>query len=387
MTLVAFLAIVLACSGAVQGAPAHAERRTGAPPYPYPYDPEAQKLADPNYGPIPGESDIYNSYWGLDRPFPGNITSPIFPTKYGPPGVDDWTWQNLLSAEWLIFEFYQQGVERFSEEDFVKVGLPNTTHRRLLEIRNNEAGHLRIFQNQISPYSVKPGPCKYVFPFSEPLGYLALMTVLEISSMAFLTGLVQQPQNPAGRGAMVAIAEVETRHEVWALLDIWKTNPFGGPSDTVFPYANEVLDTTNAFITVGSCPKGNPEYPHPRQKLPALSAGKDTASLTPGSSISLDFTDPNNQPRFHPHIQYYAVFFHGVLNVSVPINVTSRWPREQIRVTIPKWFETKGVIVAVVADRIGAPTKESIVAGPGIILEQPAKQATELLHGARAGAE
>ncbi|KAK0715958.1 ferritin-like domain-containing protein [Lasiosphaeris hirsuta] len=341
---------------------------------------EAQKLADPTYGPIPGESEIYNYYWGMDRPFPGNISDPILATEQGPPGVDDFTWQNLLSAEWVIFEFYQRAVELFREEDFVTAGMPNTTYRRIQEIRNNEAGHLRIFQNQISPTSVKPGACQYNFPFKDPVSFMALMTVLEISSMAFLTGLVQQPKIDAGKGAMLAIAEVETRHEAWALIDIWKADPFGGPSDTVFPYANEVLDTTNAFIVPGSCPPENPEYPHPRQKLPALSAGKDTPSLTPGSKISLDFTNPKNQPRFDAHGQYYAVFFHGVINASVPIDV-SQWPQKEIWVTIPANFETKGVVVAVVATKPGAPTKESIVAGPGIILEQPAELATALLRG------
>ncbi|KAK4445996.1 ferritin-like domain-containing protein [Podospora aff. communis PSN243] len=350
------------------------------------YPRESQYLADPTYGPIPGESDIYNYYWGTDRPFPGNITAPIFPTARGPPGVDDWTWQNLLSAEWIIFEFYQRAVELFTQDSFTAAGLPPTTYRRILEIRNNEAGHLRIFQNQISPTSIKPGACRYTFPFADPISFLALMTVLEISSMAFLTGLVQQPRLPAGRSAMIAIAEVETRHETWALIDIWKADPFGGPSDTVFPYANEILDTTNAFIVPGSCPPENPEFPHPRQKLPALSAGKNTPSLTPGSRISLDFTDPTNQPRFKPGRQYYAVFFHGVGNVSVPID-TAGWPgaaRREIWVTIPERFETKGVVVAVVADRVGAPTKESIVAGPGVILEQPAVLATALLKGGKA---
>jgi len=378
MALKSILVSSLAALSAVNAAPADRPptRRPGR------YSGEAQKLADPRYGPIPGQSEIYNTYWGDDRPFPGNISDPIFPTRSGPPGIDDWTWQNLLSAEWLIFEFYQQGIERFTEEDFVKLGLPQNTRRRLLEIRNNEAGHLRIFQNQISPTSVKPGSCKYQFPFTEPLGYLALMTVLEISSMAFLTGLVQQPEIDMEKGAMLAIAEVETRHEVWALIEIWKENPFGGPSDTIFPYANEVLDSTNAFIVPGSCPPENPEFPHPRQKLPALSAGKDTKSLTPGSNITLDFTDPYNQPFFDDCTQYYAVFFHGVLNVSVPINTTV-WPEEEITVTIPAGFETKGVIVACIADSWGAPSKDSLVAGPAVILEQPAKLATALLQGGK----
>ncbi|KAK4163349.1 hypothetical protein QBC43DRAFT_355095 [Cladorrhinum sp. PSN259] len=357
---------------------------TSAPEVPPRYNGEAQKLADPTYGPIPGESDLYNYYWGTDRPFPGNISDPIFPTRHGPPGPDDWTWQNLLSAEWLIFEFYQQGIEAFTPEDFARAGMPNTTYRRLMEIRNNEAGHLRIFQNQISPTSIKPGRCRYKFPFTEPVGYLALMTVLEISSMAFLTGLVQQPTISMGKGAMLAIAEVETRHEAWALIDIWKADPFGGPSDTVFPYANEVLDSTNAFIVPGSCPPENPEFPHPRQRLPALSAGVDTNSLTPGSNISLHFPgDVSNQPRFDSHRQYYAVFFHGVLNVSVPIDTRGHYPGsgKDIWVTIPASFETKGVIVACIADEVGAPRKESVVAGPAVILEQPEKLAVALLKG------
>ncbi|KAI1503634.1 ferritin-like domain-containing protein [Biscogniauxia marginata] len=339
---------------------------------------ESQKLADPSYGPIPGEDAVYNSYYGIEPPFPGYLRDAVLPTKLGPPGVDDVVWQNLLSAEWIIFDFYQQAVEAFNESAFIQAGMPNNTYKRIQEIRNNEAGHLRIFQNLISPTSIKPGACTHQFPFYDPISFLALVTVLEISSMAFLTGLVQQAKLPSSQGAMLAIAEVETRHEVWTLIEIWKTNPFGGPADTVFPYANEILDTTNAFIVPGSCPKLNPEYPSPRQKLPALSAAKGTKSLTPGSTIGLNFTDPTNQPKFDKDTQYYAVFFHGVQNVSVPID-TSSWPEKEIHVTIPAQFETKGVIVAALANTLGAPTKETIVAGPGVILEQPVELAVELI--------
>ncbi|EON98274.1 putative stress response protein rds1p-like protein [Phaeoacremonium minimum UCRPA7] len=340
---------------------------------------EAQKLADPSYGPIPGQSSLYSTYYEVPPVFPGNITDPILPTKKGPPGVDDVTWQNLLSAEWIIYSFYQQGVEAFNASSFVAAGYPNNTYQRIMEIRNNENGHLRIFQNQISSTSVKPGACKYQFPFYDPTSFLALTTVLEVSSMSFLTGLVQQAKIDMAKGSMLAIAETETRHEVWTLLEIWKTNPFAGPSDTVFPYANEILDTTNSFIVPGSCPPENLEYPSPRQHLPALSAAEGTKSLEPGATISLNFTDATNQPSFCADKQYYAVFFHAVSNISVPID-TSCWPEKAINVTIPAEFEKdKGVVIAVVADTPGAPTKETVVAGPGIILEQPAALAVALL--------
>ncbi|KAI4865047.1 ferritin-like domain-containing protein [Hypoxylon rubiginosum] len=339
---------------------------------------ETQKLADPGYGPVPGQDPLFSSYYGKDAPFPAYLSDVVLPTKIGPPGEDDQVWQNLLSAEWIIFNFYQQAVEAFNTSSFIKAGMPNTTYQRIQEIRNNEAGHLRIFQNQISATSLKPGACEYQFPFYDPISFLALVTVLEVSSMAFLTGLVQDATLPSSQAAMLAIAEVETRHEVWSLMEIWKTNPFAGPADTVFPYANQILDTTGAFIVPGSCPKLNPVYPSPRQGLPALSAASDTTSLIPGSNIGLNFTDPTNQPSFAAGTQYYAVFFHGVANISVPVNTTA-WPAQEIRVTIPKQFETKGVIVAVVADTPGAPTTDSVVAGPGIILEQPAELAVELI--------
>ncbi|KAI9150095.1 hypothetical protein HJFPF1_09850 [Paramyrothecium foliicola] len=333
---------------------------------------DAQNLADSNYGPIPGQDPIYSDYKGEDPTFPGNIRDAVLPTAEGPPGVDDIVWQNLLSAEWVIFEFYQQGVEAFDSSSFVEAGYPNHTFDAIMEIRNNEAGHLRIFQGQISPTSVKPGACKYHFPYYDALSFLALATILEISSMAFLTGLVQTAKLPASHGAMVAIAEVETRHEVWALLDIWKTNPFAGTSDTVFPYATEILDLTNHYVVPGSCPDANPVFPTPRQNLPAVTPEKGTKSLQPGSTIALNFSDPTNQPHFKHDSDYFATFFHGPTNISVPIE-TSNWPEEPIQAQIPAAFESKGVIILVISDAAGAPSAESIVAGPNFLLLQPAE--------------
>ncbi len=299
------------------------------------------------------------------------------PTKTGPPGPDDVTWQNLLAAEWIVFNFYQQGVEQFNESAFVNAGFPNTTYERIQEIRDNEAGHLRIFQNQISATSIKPGPCKYQYPFSDPGSFLALTTFIEVASMAFLSGLVQQAHLDAAKAAMLVIAQTETRHEVWSLIDIWKTNPFAGPSDTVFPYANEILYNTNAFVVPGSCPSENPAYPSPSQKLPTLAAVAVMNSLTPGSTIGLNFTDPTNQPHFSKDKDYYTVFFHGVSNISVPVDV-SNFPKEEIHVAIPAQFDTKGIVIAVVADTPGAPTLDAVIAGPVFLLEQPTAIAVEL---------
>lgn len=333
---------------------------------------DAQKLANPNYGPIPGQSTLYSDYRGISPPFPANITAPIYPTIQGSPADDDVIWQNLLAAEWVIFNFYQQGVETFNASAFVAAGFPNTTYDRVQEIRDNEAGHLRIFQNQISPTSLKPGACRYEFPFADAATFLELQLLIEISSMAFLSGLVQEPKSPASRGAMLAISDVETRHGAWSLMEIWGASPFAGPSDTVFPYAEEILQTTNEFVVPGSCPAANPPYPEPDQVLPPLrvaGGGTTNSSIAPGATVGLNFTDPVNQPAIDEGGSYFAVFFHGVGNVSVPLDVAG-WPQREIKVTVPD-LEQRGVFVVVIANQSGAPNLSSVIAGPDIWLQQP----------------
>ncbi|KAI9744759.1 MAG: hypothetical protein M1818_001684 [Claussenomyces sp. TS43310] len=334
-------------------------------------------LSNPTSGPVPGESSIYSDYDGKASPFPAYLKAPIPALTSGPPGLDDLLFQNLLSAEWVIFSFYQAGVEAFNASSFTDAGYPNTTYSRLASIRDNEAGHLRIFQDQISPTSLKPGPCVYKFPFTSPKAFLALQVLIEVSSMAFLTGMVQESRTGSTSGALVAVAEVETRHNTWALIDIWKTDPFSGPADTVFPYANQILDMTNIFIVPGSCPAENPIYPNPTQHLPMMSFNASLPGFTgqPGSPIQFTYNNSTGgkvQPQFACGKDYYAVYFHGVDNISVPFDTKTATS------TIPAAFEGKGVIIAVIADEEGAPTLESVVAGPLVLLEQPGVLTKEL---------
>ena len=151
-------------------------------------EPISSQLSNTSYGPIPGQSSLYSTYDGTAAPFPANFTGAIVNTTSGPPGADDLLFQNLLAAEWIIFSFYPQGVEAFSTASFVEAGFPSTTYERIHQIRDNEAGHLRILQDQISTNSVKPGPCQYNFPFEKPVSYLVLQTIIEISSLAVVTG-------------------------------------------------------------------------------------------------------------------------------------------------------------------------------------------------------
>ncbi|KAH8690339.1 ferritin-like domain-containing protein [Talaromyces proteolyticus] len=323
--------------------------------------------------PVPGQSPLFATYLGKQTPLQAKYLKAIPATQKSGRNSssgqfnDDNLFQNLLSAEWAIYSFYQQGVDAFSTQDFTKLGLPNTTYERIQQIRDNEAGHVRIFQDHISSFSLKPGPCKYDFRFGENAeSYLAMQVLLELSSMSFLTGLIQQAKLNSTKAALVAIAETESRHNAWALIDVWNSNPFAGPSDTIYPYANQILDSTNAFIVPRTCPKENPPYPFPNQHIPTLDFVRNTTTGRPGAAIQFTFPDQTNQPHFEYGKEYHAVFFHGVNNITVPFDTTKHTSR------IPKEFDqATGLILAVIASEPGAPMEEFVVAGPLVLLQQP----------------
>ncbi|CAM6096106.1 unnamed protein product [Calypogeia fissa] len=257
---------------------------------------------------VPGESTVYNSYNGTTTPYPANNTGAIFPIAHGPAGDDDLMFQNLLGAEWIVFNFYQQRVETFTASNFTDAGYKPTTYYRITEIRDNEVGHLAIFEESISSTLLKPRPCQYDYGFGTSAEtYLVTQVVFEVISMAFLTALSLQASLNATKGALIAIAKVEAQHLTWGLIDVWNVDPLSGPIDTLYPYTNQILDVTNQFV------------------IPSSDG------------------------------QYYAVFFHGVLEISVPYNV------ETNSSVIPDVFENKGIIIAVIADEEGAPTEESVI--------------------------
>lgn len=128
--------------------------------------------------------------------------------------------------------------------------------------------------------------------------------------MALLTGHELQANSDLARGALVAIAATETRHNTWSLIYNWKASPFAGPSDTCFPYANQILDYTGTWVVSNSCPSENPVYPYPRKGLPSLSAA-GSKSVQPGANLILSVHGVEEPLEFQRNKTYYAVFFQG----------------------------------------------------------------------------
>ncbi len=78
------------------------------------------------------------------------------------------------------------------------------------------------------------------------------------------------------------------------------------------------------------------------------------------------YTNTTPVPDYVDGEDYYAVFFQGVNNITVPFDTKTNSS------TIPAVFDGKGLMLAVIADTPGAPTLDSVVAGPLLLLQQPA---------------
>jgi hypothetical protein len=185
-----------------------------------------------------------------------------------------------------------------------------------------------------------------------------------------VSGLTGQVKLDISKGALAVIGQVEARHEVWFLTDIWGSPkygglPFAGPVDTFYPYATQILDISRAFLKDGSCPPANPPYPIGAQHLPPLTYNTNiTSTLAPGTKIEL-IVDTSSGNQLAKADNYYAVFFHALNTYSVPFNT-----RTGI-VTIPAQIEPLGLLLIAIADEPGAPTAKSVLAGPLPILQAP----------------
>lgn len=213
---------------------------------------------------------------------------------------------------------------------------------------------------------MKPGPCKYNISFTSPIDFLARQINLEQGGAAFLPGLVAQTATKEHQGVLTALTEIEIRHGTWALIDIWKSSPLSGPVETVYPYPLQILGGTSAFIIPGSCSKANPPFPNPPATSVPMTYDMMKSQGKPGQEVEFQFPAPQLQPKWQKGKKYYAVYFHALSNISVPLDTKT------LKSTVPSQFDKdKGVIIVAIADQPGAPTEESVVAGPVLLLQQP----------------
>ena len=87
---------------------------------------------------------------------------------------------SALTLEFLETAFYQQGFAKFSESDFLKLGLSKANLVDLKSIGATEQTHVTTLLSAITATGTQPvAPCTYKFGFTDAASMVATASTLE----------------------------------------------------------------------------------------------------------------------------------------------------------------------------------------------------------------
>lgn len=298
---------------------------------------------------------------------PRNYGQSTFPSPSSPmkSSGDQLLFQNLLAAEWIVDSMYASGLEFFTPTDFIQAGYPNNTYNQLQSVYENENGHLKLFERAIDSNIIKPSRCNYSYGFEHIKNkteavqvYMAIVSQVEIGSMAYLTGLAHQAEEVETLYTIMGTISAETRHLTFVNGQVLNVGDFVGPTDTTYPFPLQLLSLTKQFIVPNSCPAENPPYPSPDQNLPGLSLNAKQSNIqAKGGNLTL-IADLEN---FQSQDNFYAIYFQSVFNYTMPSKYIGN---NTFQVEMPTLTSDKGNLIVALSNTSHVTKKEDILAGP-----------------------
>ncbi|KAJ7118656.1 ferritin-like domain-containing protein [Mycena crocata] len=195
-----------------------------------------------------------------------------------------------LTLEHLEAAFYKQGIEKFSDADFIKAGFAEWARGRFTQIRDHESTHVDFLTTALQAAGAKAvQACEYNFPVTDVTSFVNLASVLEAVGATAYTGGAQFISNKGYLTAAASILSVEARHAAWINSAVKQ----GSAWDTAFQtplLPGPVYSLAAPFIK--SCPASNAE------SLPALTAYPSLAFAAPqprpGQTATLTFDAPKS---------------------------------------------------------------------------------------------
>ncbi|KAF7329638.1 Protein rds1 [Mycena kentingensis (nom. inval.)] len=257
--------------------------------------------------------------------------------------IDDTTVLNYaLTLEHLENAFYSGALARFTQDDFVKAGLPTWARSRFSEIAAHEKAHVDFLSKALGSNATQA--CEYNFPYTDPKSFAALSQVLENVGVSAYAGAAQFIQDKSYLTAAAVVLSTEARHAGWVESAVNKHAGWSGALDVPLGL-NEVFSLAAPFIK--SCPSSNPTLPV--KAFPKLTI----ANAAPGSAakVTHDATDSDGELN--------VAFFTGLSQLIVPL--------KDGMVTIPD--SLKGTVYAVLTTvkEAGQAAEGNIKAGPAVL--------------------
>ncbi|MCJ1309023.1 hypothetical protein MMC25_002678 [Agyrium rufum] len=175
--------------------------------------------------------------------------------------------QYALTLEHLENVFYKGAVSTMSQEDFVNAGFTADYYNNLKYISHDEEAHVEALTAGLIAAGASPvAACEYKFPYTDPMSFVALASVLEGVGTAAYLGAAPSITSKTYLGIAGSILVTEALHTAvqrFNLGEVAPANPYGSSLGL-----NEVYTLAAAFIT--SCPSTN--APLPVKAFPGLTA-------------------------------------------------------------------------------------------------------------------
>ncbi|KAG0694786.1 ferritin-like domain-containing protein [Suillus ampliporus] len=244
-----------------------------------------------------------------------------------------------LTLEHLENAFYTQGLQKYTQQDFLDADLPTWARGRWDQIAQHESTHVSFLESVIGDQAVQP--CTYSFPDTDPKSFVTTSYMFEMVGVSAYSGAAQFLSKSDYITSSAAILSVEANQAAWINSAVLKANPWGGAFGTPLDL-NQVWTLASGVIV--SCPSSN--MPLPVKAFPALSFPADAQ---PGQTVQVAFNVTKTSE------QLYVAFITGLGPIFAPLS-------PQMTVTIPSTLQ--GVVFPVITTDNGTVTDSVTIAGP-----------------------
>lgn len=247
-----------------------------------------------------------------------------------------------LTLEHLENAFYTQGLQKYTQQDFLNADLPTWARGRWNEIAQHESTHVSFLESVIGDQAVQP--CTYSFPDTDPMTFVTTSFMLETVGVSAYSGAAQFLSNSDYITSSGAILAVEARQSAWINSAVLNANPWNTAFDTPLDL-NHVWTIASGVIV--SCPSSNMALPV--KAFPALSF---PAGAQPGQTVKVSFNATTTSE------QLYVAFIAGLGATFAPLS-------SQMTVDIPSTLQ--GVVFPLITSSNDTVTDDVTIAGPAFL--------------------
>jgi len=261
-----------------------------------------------------------------------------------------------LTLEHLESTFYRQGLQNFTQQQFIDAGFADPFYANLQELAYDEKTHVDFLTTALTAAGAPAtGECTYAFGTTTPESFVAVASVLEGVGVSAYLGAAASISTPAYLTAAGSILTVEARHSAVIRSEL-KEAPFPQPFDIPLGI-NEVYTLAAAFIV--SCPASNPALPV--KAFPTLALGT-TGTIKSGSEIEILTPGYTLAPKDGANVPIYAAFF----TVTGPIFADATPIDGGFKVVVPAGINGQNYAVLTACKDKNTPD-QSVAAGPVIV--------------------